>query len=108
MLTRALFGLEPDIPGRRLQVDPVLPEASTLLRIEDMPLACTPITIETATRSLFEVAFPPASPSSVLSADAVTRRRAMVAGRDGADASELLDNAVGEVAGPIAVHLTTR
>ncbi len=47
MLTRALFGVEPDVPGRRLQVDPVLPEASTLLRIEDMPLACTPITIET-------------------------------------------------------------
>jgi glycogen debranching enzyme len=46
LLLRAMLGLEPDVPGRRLELDPVLPKGASRLRLTDMPLGATRITIE--------------------------------------------------------------
>jgi glycogen debranching enzyme len=46
LLVRALLGLEPDVPGDQIELDPVLPHGATRLRLADIPLAGTRITIE--------------------------------------------------------------
>lgn len=46
LITRALLGLEPNVPGGSLQLDPVLPERSTALQIVDFPLGESRVTIE--------------------------------------------------------------
>ena len=44
-LTRALLGLEPDVPAGVLNLDPVLPRGAHSLRIADVPLAESLVTI---------------------------------------------------------------
>jgi glycogen debranching enzyme len=45
LVMRALLGLEPDVPGRRLELDPAL-SAGASLRLDDLRLAGTAVTIE--------------------------------------------------------------
>jgi glycogen debranching enzyme len=45
LVMRVLLGLEPDVPNRRLQLDPVLGDGVSL-RLEDLRLAGTGVTIE--------------------------------------------------------------
>jgi glycogen debranching enzyme len=46
LLLRALLGLEPDVPGGRVELDPILPEGATRLHLVDMPLGPNRVTIE--------------------------------------------------------------
>jgi glycogen debranching enzyme len=46
LVVRTLLGLEPDIPAGRVTIDPVLPQGATTLRLRDVPLAGTDISIE--------------------------------------------------------------
>jgi glycogen debranching enzyme len=46
LATRALLGLEPDVPAGVLHLDPVLPRGARSLRIAEVPLAGSRITIE--------------------------------------------------------------
>jgi glycogen debranching enzyme len=46
LVVRALLGLEPDVPGGRIELDPLLPEGVTKLTIGDLPLAGARVTIE--------------------------------------------------------------
>jgi glycogen debranching enzyme len=45
LVTRALLGLEPDVPAGVLNLDPVLPRGAHSLRIADVPLAESLVTI---------------------------------------------------------------
>jgi glycogen debranching enzyme len=46
LLVRALLGLEPDTPGGRIELNPVLPEGARYLQVADLPLAGGRVTIE--------------------------------------------------------------
>jgi glycogen debranching enzyme len=46
LLVRALLGLEPDIPRRRVLLDPVLPEGAAWLLLAAMPIGGSSVTIE--------------------------------------------------------------
>lgn len=46
LVMRALLGLDPDVPNRRLKIDPVLPPGSTKLHVTDLPLGGTRVAIE--------------------------------------------------------------
>ncbi|GIU97679.1 MAG: amylo-alpha-1,6-glucosidase [Actinomycetota bacterium] len=46
LLLRTALGLEPDVPAGRVEVDPVLPPGATALRLADVPLAGTRVSIE--------------------------------------------------------------
>lgn len=46
LVLRALLGLEPDVPGGRIVLDPVLPPGSTRLRVDGVPLAGTRVSVE--------------------------------------------------------------
>ncbi|MGH9073548.1 MAG: amylo-alpha-1,6-glucosidase, partial [Acidimicrobiales bacterium] len=46
LVLRALLGLEPDVPGGRLEIDPLLPPGGTRLRMDDVPLAGGTVGIE--------------------------------------------------------------
>jgi glycogen debranching enzyme len=46
LLVRALLGLEPDAPGGRIELNPVLPEGARHLQVADVPLAGGRVTIE--------------------------------------------------------------
>jgi len=39
LVLRALLGLEPDLPAGRIEIDPVLPEGASYLRVTGVPLA---------------------------------------------------------------------
>jgi hypothetical protein len=45
-LIRALLGLEPDAPGGRIELNPVLPGRAGHLEVSDVPLAGGRVTIE--------------------------------------------------------------
>jgi glycogen debranching enzyme len=45
LVTRAFLGLEPDVPGGVLTVDPVLPRGATELRLADVPLGESRLTV---------------------------------------------------------------
>jgi glycogen debranching enzyme len=46
LLVRALLGLEPDAPGGRIELNPVLPPGARYLEVADVPLAGGRVTIE--------------------------------------------------------------
>ena len=46
LLVRALLGLEPDAPGGRIELNPVLPESTRYMQVADVPLAGGRVTIE--------------------------------------------------------------
>ena len=46
LVLRALLGLEPDVPGGTIVLEPVLPAGATHLRVEGVPLAGTRVTME--------------------------------------------------------------
>jgi len=46
LLVRSILALEPDVPSGRLELDPVLPAGATRLRLVDVPLGTTQVTIE--------------------------------------------------------------
>jgi glycogen debranching enzyme len=46
LLVRALLGLEPDAPGGRIELNPVLPAGTRYLQVADVPLAGGRVTIE--------------------------------------------------------------
>lgn len=46
LVMRALLGLDPDVPNRRLRIDPVLPAGSTTLHVSDLPMGESRVTIE--------------------------------------------------------------
>ena len=46
LVTRALLGLEPDVPGGSLHLDPVLPAGRSRLRVSDLPLGHARIRVE--------------------------------------------------------------
>ncbi|HZM29581.1 MAG TPA: glycogen debranching N-terminal domain-containing protein [Acidimicrobiales bacterium] len=46
LLVRALLGLEPDAPGGRIELNPVLPAGTGYLQVADVPLAGGRVTIE--------------------------------------------------------------
>jgi glycogen debranching enzyme len=46
LVVRALLGLEPDVPGGRIGLDPALPEGTTMLNLTDIPLAGARVGIE--------------------------------------------------------------
>jgi hypothetical protein len=43
---RSLLGLEPDLPNRCMSIDPVLPAGASSLRVSDLPIGQTRVTIE--------------------------------------------------------------
>jgi glycogen debranching enzyme len=45
LVMRALLGLEPDVPNGHIELDPRLPDGTTQLRLEDLPLAGTRVSI---------------------------------------------------------------
>ncbi len=46
LVLRAMLGLEPDVPGGRLSIDPSLPGGADRLRLSGMPLAGSPVDID--------------------------------------------------------------
>jgi glycogen debranching enzyme len=46
LITRALLGLDPDVPGGTLRLDPLLPTGARRLILADLPLGASRITIE--------------------------------------------------------------
>lgn len=46
LITRALLGLEPDVPGGVVHLDPVLPRGATHLHLVDVPLGDGRVTVE--------------------------------------------------------------
>jgi hypothetical protein len=46
LITRALLGLDPDVPAGRLDLDPVLPPGAAGLRVRDLPLGHARIHVE--------------------------------------------------------------
>jgi glycogen debranching enzyme len=46
LVTRALLGLEPDVPSGRIELDPVLPSGTSRLTLVDVPLAGSLLTVE--------------------------------------------------------------
>ena len=46
LVLRALLGLEPDVPGGTVSLDPRLPDGSRYLRVEGLPLGEAGCTIE--------------------------------------------------------------
>jgi hypothetical protein len=45
LIARTLLGLEPDVPGGSVVIDPILPAGATRLEIVDIPLAGARCTI---------------------------------------------------------------
>jgi glycogen debranching enzyme len=48
LIIRALLGLEPDVPGDRIGLDPALPEGSSTLSLTGIPLAGARVSIQVA------------------------------------------------------------
>ena len=46
LLMRSFLGLEPDVPAGRIELDPLLPEGSSMLSLADLPLAGVRVTVE--------------------------------------------------------------
>ena len=59
LVLRALLGLEPDVPGGRVELDPILPAGAHDLRFVDVPVADGRLSIEVADDAVAVRGLPP-------------------------------------------------